>query len=188
LDRTVFQMPSPMRVTGRTSSITNAFVSSIIPSAVPTDEEIIEALAILGMTPDTIECAYCGDPSTEWDHLRPIVRRKKPTGYISEIGNLVPACGKCNQSKGNKDWRDWMLSEARLSPRSKAVANLDERIARLEAYEEWKPRDPIDFESIIGAEDWRRHWQNHDNVVTLMRQSQGHADRIKAAIEESGAI
>jgi len=140
------------------------------------------------MTPDTVVCAYCGDPSIEWDHLRPIVRQKKPTGHVSEIGNLVPACGKCNQSKGNKNWRDWMLSEARLSPKSKGVADLNERIARLEAYEKWKPRDPIDFESIVGAEMWRRHWQNHDNVVRLMRQSQDHANRIKAAIEESGAI
>jgi endonuclease I len=47
------------------------------------------------------------------------VLKKKPTGYISEIHNLVPACGKCNQSKGNKEWRQWMLSDATLSPKTK---------------------------------------------------------------------
>jgi hypothetical protein len=30
-----------------------------------------------------------------------LVEEKEPIGYISEIRNLVPVCGKCNQSKGN---------------------------------------------------------------------------------------
>jgi len=38
-----------------------------------------------------LQCSYCGTPATEWDHLRPLVMNKKPTGYISEIHNLVPA-------------------------------------------------------------------------------------------------
>ena len=181
-------MPSLMNVSGRTSSITNAFVNSIIPSVFPSDEEIIEALQTLGMSPESVKCAYCGDPSTEWDHLRPIVRDKQPTGYISEIGNLVPACGKCNQSKGNKHWRDWMLSNARLSPKSKGIADLSERIARLAAFEKWRPRNPIDFESIAGEEDWQLHWQNHENIVGRMRESQLLATKIKASIEVSGAI
>lgn len=177
-----------MKVTGRTSSITNAFVNSIIPSIFPSDDEILEALNILGMTPESVECAYCGDPPTEWDHLRPIVRDKQPTGYISEIGNLVPSCGKCNQSKGNKLWRDWMLSEARLSPKSKGVSDLEERISRIAAYEKWRPRAPIDLQSIVGEEDWHLHWHNHEKIVNLMRESQIYADKIKATIEESEVI
>jgi hypothetical protein len=47
---------------------------SIIPSIMPSDAEVAEALNILGMVPENVECAYCGDPVTEWDHLRPIVR------------------------------------------------------------------------------------------------------------------
>ena len=57
-------------------------------------------------------------------------RRKTPaTGFITEIANLVPACGKCNQSKGNKPWRDWMLSGAKLSPTGRAVANVADRVS-----------------------------------------------------------
>jgi hypothetical protein len=177
-----------MKITTRTSSITNAFVNTITPSIYPSDNEIIEALSILGMTLETVKCAYCGDSSTEWDHLRPIVRDKQPTGYISEIGNLVPACGKCNQSKGNKDWRDWILSDASLSPKSKRVGDLQERISRLEEYEKWRPREPVDFKSIVGEEDWTLHWLNHEKVVNSMKNSQVHADKIKVAINESGAI
>jgi hypothetical protein len=51
-----------------------------------------------------------------WDHLRPLVKNKLPTGYISEIRNLVPSCGPCNQSKGASDWRAWMRGKARGSP------------------------------------------------------------------------
>ncbi|TET40105.1 MAG: HNH endonuclease, partial [Dehalococcoidia bacterium] len=86
----VFKTPKPMKITGRTSTITNSFVTSIIPSIEPTEEEIKECLEILGLDPNDLCCAYCGDKATEWDHLRPLVKDKKPTGYISEIRNLVP--------------------------------------------------------------------------------------------------
>ena len=104
----LFKMPKPMKITGRSSSIKNAFINSIIPSVNPTEEQVKEALSILGML-DNYQCCYYDAAATEWDHLRPLVDKKKPTGYISEIHNLVPSCGKCNQSKGNKNWREWMV-------------------------------------------------------------------------------
>jgi 5-methylcytosine-specific restriction endonuclease McrA len=106
--------------------------SSIIPVHAPTPEDELEALAVLEMSPEEICCAYCGDPHTEWDHLRSIIREKKPTGYITEIANLVPACGKCNQSKGGNHWRDWMLGSATRSPKIGGVANLDRKVMLLE--------------------------------------------------------
>jgi hypothetical protein len=97
------QLPTPMNVAGRSSSITNAFISAIIPVIEPSEEEEREALGILRIDPEDIRCAYCGDKATEWDHLRPIISNQEPTGYITEIANLVPSCGKCNQSYEN--WR-----------------------------------------------------------------------------------
>src|ERR1700677_3203099 len=104
-----FQMPSFQTMVSRKSSITNAFVNSVIPSLMPSTGEIEQALRILRMGHDDVRCAYCGDKSTEWDHLRPLVVKRRPTGFISEIANLVPACGKCNQSKGNKPWQTWIM-------------------------------------------------------------------------------
>ena len=127
----VFKMPVPMKITGRSSSITNAFVNSIIPIMHPSENDIKDSLELLGMTVETIECIYCGSKYTEWDHLRPLVLNKKPTGYISEIQNLVPSCGKCNQSKGNKEWLLWINSSAKLSPKSKQVSDLKSRIEKL---------------------------------------------------------
>lgn len=130
-----FRMPTPVKITGRTSSITNSFVNGIIPTVMPSDEEIALALEALGMDALDVRCAYCGDPATEWDHLNAIVLGKRPTGYISEIHNLVPACGKCNQSKGNKPWRSWMFGPSPLSPASRGVGDIEERAEKIADYE-----------------------------------------------------
>lgn len=143
--KNLFSMPSPVKITGRTTNITNSFVNAIIPVVHPSKDKVREALAILNIDPSDVRCAYCGNPSTEWDHLRPLVLDKRPTGYISEIANLVPACGKCNQSKRNKPWREWIIGSAPLSPKSRGVSKLDEKIERLDAYEKWGNVEPLDF-------------------------------------------
>lgn len=142
----------------RKSSIINAFVSSIIPAIAPAAEEIAEALSILRIEPSDMRCAYCGDQATEWDHLRPLVQNQRPTGFVTEIANLVPACGKCNQSKGNKPWRTWIRSGAKRSPTGRKCEGTDERVARLDAFESWRDPTVVDFESILGREEWQRYW------------------------------
>ena len=119
MNKNVFNMPNPVTIMGRSSSITNSFVNGIIPVIEPTESEIREALKILEQNEDDVRCVYCGDKKTEWDHLHPLIINKKHTGYITEIANLVPACGKCNQSKGNSNWKDWMISNAEKSPKTR---------------------------------------------------------------------
>lgn len=171
-------MPKPVRITGRASSITNSFVNGIIPVIQPTQAQIDAALALLGMS-DRVECSYCGDTSTEWDHLRPLVLAKQPTGHISEIHNLVPACGKCNQSKGNKYWRTWMFSGARLSPATRGVRDIEQRAARLHDYEMSEAPTNVDFAQIAGQELWQQHWDNHAAILRMMREAEATADMIR---------
>jgi len=159
-----FTMPKPVAITGRTSSITNSFINSIIPVVVPTSDEVRAALEILGMR-EHVACAYCGDAFTEWDHLRPLVIDKRPTGYISEIHNLVPACGKCNQSKGNKHWRAWMFGPAKLSPLTRGISGLEAKAERLEAYENGAPPTRLDFAALVGADLWTEHWEHHSRII-----------------------
>ena len=156
----LFRMPTTMKITGRSSSITNSFINSIIPVIVPTNAEVEEALNILGMDHDSFQCSYWGATASEWDHLRPLVLNKKPNGYVSEIHNLVPSCGKCNQSKGNKSWQAWMFSDAKLSPKSRGIPDLEKRKERLTAYEAWGVPTVVDFEAIVGKEKWEQHWAN----------------------------
>lgn len=175
-------MPKQVKITGRSSSITNVFISSIIPVITPTENQVKQALDILEMSLNNFQCSYCGSNATEWDHLRPLVKDKKPTGYISEIHNLVPSCGKCNQSKGNKYWKDWMLSTATLSPRSKDIPDLEKRIKRLEEFEAWVVPTKIDFKSIVGEETWNKHWENCEQVQETMRTAQVLAEKINIKI------
>src|SRR5947209_8453479 len=142
-----FWMPSVQTMMSRKSSITNAFVNAVIPVVPPSPEEIEEALGILEMEPTDIRCAYCSDKASEWDHLRPLVTKRRPTGFISEIANLVPSCGKCNQSKGNKSWREWMLSSAKFSPTGRGIPDVHDRVARLETYERWRRPINVDLEA-----------------------------------------
>lgn len=178
----LFRMPTPMKITGRSSSITNAFINSIIPVVSPSESEVKQALEILGMTRESFQCAYCGGVASEWDHLRPLVKDKKPTGYISEIHNLVPACGKCNQSKGNKEWKDWMYSKAKLSPTTRGIKDISERVKRLQAYEDFKVATKMDFVSIAGSEIWEQHQANLEKVQSLMRESQELAAKINIKV------
>lgn len=115
----MFQMPKPIKITGRSSSITSGFVTSIITAIYPRSEEIRKSLEILRIEPGDLSCAYCGSLASEWDRSKPLVKDKRPTGYISGIHNLVQSCGKCNQSKGNKTWNQWMCSPAKQSPKNK---------------------------------------------------------------------
>ena len=175
-----------MTVTGRSSSITNAFFNAIIPVVEPTEAEELEALGILGIEPNDIRCAYCGDKATEWDHFRPIISHQEPTGFITEIANLVPSCGKCNQSKGKSYWRTWMEGNAKLSPKSRGVPDLDDRIARLQAYEQWRQPRKIDFAAVVGPDLWQRHRENWRSVLDLLKKSQELATEIRDIVAKSG--
>jgi hypothetical protein len=183
--QTAFRMPTPTNIAGRISSVTNAFVISVIPEIVPTAEEILEGLALLGMVPENIRCTYCGAAHNTWDHLRPLVIGQRPTGFISEIGNLVPACGPCNSSKGNQDWRKWMLGNARLSPTGRKLQDVAERIARVEAYERWRPPTRIDFEALVGKETWEHLWSLSTAINLQLREAQAVADAIRSRVDAS---
>ncbi len=179
--KAAFRMPSVQSIAARKSTISNAFVNSLLPLVRPTPDEIAEALRILNMVADDVRCSYCGDPSSEWDHLRPLVLDGRPTGYISEIANLVPSCSKCNQSKRNEDWRTWILSmNAKRSPTSRGIKNLADRIQFLEQYERWRSPTRIDFESLISKEEWDSYWSMREEINEELLRCHGVAKKIKS--------
>jgi hypothetical protein len=180
-----FQMPKPVKISGRSSSVTNSFVNGVIPIVYPRQEEVAEALNILSLTHEDLRCVYCGDSATEWDHFRPIVKKQRPTGYISEIANLVPACGKCNQSKGASDWRKWMTGSAKRSPATRRITDLNNRILRLSNFEQWREPTRIDFEAVLGPDLWTRYWSTHQHLLTAMRESESIAGEVREAIQQS---
>jgi hypothetical protein len=162
--------------------VTNAFVNGIIPCIPPTEAEVQEVLNILELRAEDLRCAYCGDPFTEWDHLRPLISGRRPTGYITEIANLVPACGKCNQSKSGSHWKKWITGPAKRSPATRGIADLHARIERLEKFEAWREPKVFNFEQVVGKELWERHWSNWKRLVDLMYECEVTAGQIRQAI------
>jgi hypothetical protein len=133
----------------------------------------------------SFRCSYCGDAASEWDHLRPLVKDQKPTGYISEIQNLVPACGKCNQSKGNKEWRSWIRSDAPKSPKARGIRQLDRYIEKLDQYSQWMTPTKVDFEQLVGEEMWAQHWALWKETLDAMRRADAHARGIREKVAAS---
>jgi hypothetical protein len=181
-NKQVFKMPKNVKIAGRKSSVTNSFVNGIILCIKPTVVEVEECLSILGLNHQNLTCAYCGDKCSEWDHFRPIVKDKKPTGYISEIANLVPSCGKCNQSKSGAYWKSWMLSGASGSPKSRNIPDLEDRVRRLDEFENWKPVQKINFEDIAGEHLWNEYWTIHDKLHAMMSEAQLVQNKIRDCI------
>ena len=161
------------KITSRKTTITGLFFVTLTPSIVPTDAEVNDALQILGMETGKCVCAYCGGKKSEWDHFRPIVLNRLPTGFITEIANLVPSCGKCNQSKGNKPWRTWMRSPtAKHSPTHLGLPDIEIRMERLEKFEAWKKPTKLDYETLLGSERWSRHMKYLDDILDLMAHAE----------------
>jgi hypothetical protein len=174
-----------LKITSRTSSITNSFVQAIIPSYLPTVEELREALKVLGMSEGNLECVYCGLPSTDSDHLMPLVRGRQPTGYLHEIRNLVPCCGRCNQSKGGRDWKAWMLGSATGSPTSRKVPGIAERIKRLERYVAWGKLKPVPLKELAGHELWDDYWRHLKVIEDALIAAQQKATEVQGAIKKA---
>ena len=182
-----FKMPSGLTITGRASSIKNAFVAAIVPAIRPTAEDISQVLSILGMEPTDVRCSYCGDSASEWDHFKPLVTDGKPTGYPSSIRNLVPSCGKCNQSKGMKPWKAWMTGSAPLSPSTRGVKDLEGRITRLEAFEQWVNCRPLDIKSEVDEKLWDQYYGLQSDILKKMREAQQLAITIRETVRKSAA-
>jgi 5-methylcytosine-specific restriction endonuclease McrA len=54
-------------------------------------------------------CLYCGNPAKHLDHIIPLSR-----GGNHSIGNLAPACVRCNTSKNNKTIMEWRIWKKRM--------------------------------------------------------------------------
>lgn len=168
-----FKMPKPVTIKQRISSITNAFVSGIVPAKEPSYEEIQKALKVLGQSEGKVRCVYCGGKMTLWDHLNPLIKNKKHSGYITEIANLVPACSDCNSSKGNSNWKKWMTNEkVKKSPKARGIKNIDKKIKFIEAYEKEFTPKTVNLEEIVGKELWQKYLKVQKDLEKSMNDAQ----------------
>jgi len=96
------------RIVSRSSTISHAFASALAPADSFSESDVLAAMSSLGVvTSKGFLCVYCEDIATTADHLNGLVADSRFTGHGHVLGNLVPACGPCNMSKGGKDWREF---------------------------------------------------------------------------------
>ncbi len=77
-----------------------------------------------------------------------------------------------------------MYSDAKLSPKSRGIDDINERAERLEAYENGESPTVVDFEAIVGVEIWAQHWENWEQVQESMRNAQTLANEIKQKVAD----
>jgi len=137
------KIPGKATISNRTSTMASQFARARAPYIPPTPTQAEARYRLLRIDPTMPECAYCGGLPTEWDHLFPMVTGSRWTGYFTEIANLVPTCGKCNQSRGSKPFAQWMRGKAAWSPlvvlqskngmsRDAALVEIERRVAAIE--------------------------------------------------------
>lgn len=90
--------------------------------------EIAQVLAFFGADPP--ECVYCGSHEVQrWDHL--VAVRE---GGETVLGNMVPACARCDDARRAHPFEEWMVGPAQWSPMTRGVADVDRRMGRIRAY------------------------------------------------------
>lgn len=86
-----------------------------------------------------IHCAYCDAPNpTRWDHIHPVSR-----GGYTVPGNLVPACGRCDDSKQDREIEEWVSSKSKHRPKAEQLQSI---LDRIRAYQSAFPYSPVEFE------------------------------------------
>ncbi|HJN87120.1 MAG: HNH endonuclease [Dehalococcoidia bacterium] len=92
------------------------------------------------------ECVYCGDRDVRrWDHVVPVAR-----GGDTVLGNMVPACARCDDSKQATVFEQWMTGGAPLSPVSRGVGDIAGRVRRIRDYAGHYGYKPQSIEQRLG--------------------------------------
>lgn len=179
-----YKMPTKSNLKGRSSTISNAFAMSITPYIYPTEEEV--ELLNRSLDIEDGQCVYCLGEGNGRDHLKPLVRNSMPTGYITDIHNLVPCCQACNSSKGAKTFNDWYLSPyniKRLKNKGMTDSQIEHRYELITKYESKIPK-PLDYESLVGKELWDEYNARRINLIEQLNENQEFCDELYKLIME----
>ncbi len=163
---------------GRKSTFANAFASALAPYDTYDQVVVAAAMRDLDQNPEEdLHCVYCGRIAATWDHLFNRVVRGDFSGHGHRIRNLVPCCRTCNESKGQKPWRDFL---EKLNP-----PNKDLRVRRIERFLGGVNVQTPSTEAMRhkAGEELRRFLELRTQVFELMAE----ADRLAATIRQKAA-
>ena len=134
-------------------------------------KEMAEVLDFFG-TPEP-QCVFCGSSEVKrWDHLVPVNR-----GGETVLGNMVPACARCDDSKGDKPFEEWMISDAKQSPRSRGVGDIEDRIDLIRVYVHH-------YGYRVRTLDERLNEEERERLVGIQSDLQALRDEVDSLIED----
>lgn len=183
VNKFIFKMPACQNLKDRISTINNAYATGITPYIRPDNEnEIDQYYKELGVKKN--QCAYCLGEGNGMDHLKPLVKNGMPSGYITDIHNLVPCCSRCNSSKGSKSFEDWYLSDKNIKRLKKLGLDdnkINERYKKICDFEDKIP-GPIDYEKIVGKDKWEEYKSRKKKLVKQLEEEQKFLDDLNKII------
>ncbi len=188
------KLPARMKIDSLKTSIRRAFINTIVPEVRPTAAEEAAWRVQLGIAPlavDSIGCMYCGQPATQFDHFRNLTATDgRPTGYITDIYNLVPCCSTCNSSKAGTRWKTWMTGNAANAPNKRLSATeLADRVAVLDRFEVWSTplATQLDVLALVGVTEWQQYEADVAAVVVLLQAARQRSDRFHLRLQQAYA-
>ena len=149
------------------------FKRSILENALQDDyttDDYAEALEFFG------GCAFCGTPEApRKDHLVAVFQCGD---FIHQ--NVVPACQKCDDSKGKKEYHEWMRnskSAKSLKRRGMTEAEIEKRIKLIES---WQAGYQCIGEEALFGNDYPEYIEILQKMDELCREAKVLASKTKA--------
>ena len=135
-----------------------------------TTEDYEDALELFG------GCAFCGAKlAPRKDHLVPVI---KCGDFVRR--NVVPACQKCDDSKGPNGYREWMLnSNSRCSLKARGFTDkqIEKQIKLIEKWQSgYRPRT----EAKLFGNDYSTYQQILEKMEQLCEEAKQMTDRVKS--------
>lgn len=168
--------PSADKITSRISTLRRSMACTLMHREACSPEQEEKWAKFFGDK----TCAYCGRHATHLDHLYPMVRDNEPTGYGTDPNNLVPCCEKCNRSKGNMNWEDFMQSENCdhiAKPNQSLQVSKNERIQTITDFQDVMKAEAKDLDATV-KQQWKERWnaleeelkKTEDMLLDMKRQ------------------
>ena len=78
-----------------------------------------------------------------------------------------------------------MFGNAKNSPKSRGIPDLELRAKRIEDFITWGNVEPTRFEELVGKDQWQFYWEKLDAIHQEMKEAQTIAERTRNKIIET---
>ena len=173
--KTILRLPpiSTRNPTALRTGINNVFASAVLPRI---KQEWVDWLALFDAdNEDDLTCVYCGKKAELLDHLNATIDNKEPSGCFAEVGNLVPACRPCNESRGSKAWESWMRAKHALDGQEA----IEKRVAVMRRFLKWRKPQRLDPRKSGDPELWREYDHVKQQIHELLKRAKEIADDLR---------